>query len=441
MSGLFELSEFLTSDEYSITVSARDRGALAGRRTSLKVLKDNKLTAELVSRMRDEARVLARLRHPGMAHLFNLHSYRGRPVLEMEYLRGVSAAELMNQRHGPLPAEAALVIARTVSSALDAAYNRPVGPGEKPMRIVHRNVCLPNILLTVGGAVKLMDFIMAKGDYTDRLAISFVAPATTRGYPAPELAENNTRATAAGDVYSVGHVLYHLLTGSRLKLIGLGERHDDVADDALDHLVIKDLPADLAQRVVSLVRSMVRLDPSRRPQHREVVDSLGEILAHAQLSFDISRFAEEVITPMYEQREVVPPQLHPYWNEVNFLEDLQPDLPEMNDAVTPAIADKRMRKIVATPGWGARLGELQDLIVASGYRPFEPFLPTLDRALIPGWKVWEKKPAPLDICAALAIVAQTGAPEVLERARRLRKHTSEEVRHAATFVVSQYEDV
>ena len=145
MSGLFELTEFISTDDYSITVNARDIGALAGRRTSLKVLKDGQLTPELVRRMQDEARVLSRLRHPSMVHLFNLHSYRGRPVLEMEFLRGLSAATLIKAADKGLPTDVVLKIGRGVSGALDAAYNRPVGPGEQPMRIVHRNVSLPNI--------------------------------------------------------------------------------------------------------------------------------------------------------------------------------------------------------------------------------------------------------------------------------------------------------
>ncbi len=441
MSGLFELLEFTTSDDYSFTVNARDRGALAGRRTSLKVLKDGQLTPDMVSRMRDEARVLSRLRHPSMVHLFNLHSYRGRPVLEMEFLRGLSSAELISTHPNGLPAEVAIKVARGVSGALDAAYNRPVGPSDQPMRIVHRNVSLPNILVTVGGAVKLIDFIMAKGSFTDRMAISFVAPATARGYPAPELAENSARATEEVDVYSLGHVLHHLLTGTRMNLIGVEESHERDAASHLDNLVIGDLPADLAQRVITLVRRMISFQPTKRPTHREVVSELSDIIKHAGFGADLARFAEDVVAPQYADRELVPPSHHAQWREASFLEEQQPDIPDLDAAITPAIAEQRMRDIVKNNGWSKRIGEIQDLVIASGYRPDEPFLPVLDKALSPSWKFWERSPEADDICAALAMVVQSGSPEVLARARALLQHGSTDVRRAAEFVVAQYEDM
>ena len=440
MSGIFELIEFISSDDYSVTINARDKGALAGRRTSLKVLKDGQLTPELVSHMRDEARVLSRLRHPSMVHLFNLHSYRGRPVLEMEFLRGLSAANLIKTHTSGLPAEVALKIIRGVVGALEAAYNRPVGPSDEPMRIVHRNVSLPNILVTVGGAVKLMDFIMAKGSFTDRLAISFVAPATARGYPAPELAENSARATQEVDVYSVGHVLYHLLTGTRMNLIGVEEGHEKDSAKHLDDLVIDGLPADLAQRVITLIRNMIAFNPTDRPTHRDVLNELSEVIRHLGTGHDLSQFAEDVVIPLHSEREVTPPSHHPNWREVSFLESSQPDVPDLDESITPAIAEQRMRDIVKTVGWGKRLSEIQDLVIASGYRPHEPFLPTLEKAKSPTWKFWERAPQPADICAALAMVVQSGSPEVLERARALTQHASEDVRHAASFVVAQYED-
>jgi serine/threonine protein kinase len=309
------------------------------------------------------------------------------------------------------------------------------------MRIVHRNVSLPNILVTVGGAVKLIDFIMAKGSFTDRMAISFVAPATARGYPAPELAENSARATEEVDVYSLGHVLHHLLTGSRMNLIGVEESHDRDAALHLDNLVIGDLPADLAQRVITLVRRMVSFLPTKRPSHREVVSELSDIIKHAGFGADLARFAEDVVAPQYADRELVPPSHHPQWREASFLEEQQPDIPDLDDAITPAIAEQRMRDIVKSNGWSKRIGEIQDLVIASGYRPDEPFLPVLDKALSPSWKFWERPPEADDICAALAMVVQSGSPEVLARARALLKHGSTDVRRAAEFVVAQYEDM
>lgn len=439
MAGLFEIVEITSSDENAVVVSAKDRGALAGRRTTLKVLKEG-IAASISSRMRDEARVLSRLRHPAIVHLFGLHSYRGRPVLEMEFLRGLSGAQLVDAHPSGLPAEVVVGVGKTVASALDAAYHQPVGPGGQPMQIVHRNVSLPNLLVTVGGAVKVIDFIMAKGSYADRTAVSFVAPATSRGYPAPELQDPSSKVLPATDVYSLGHCLYHMASGRRMNLLPVEHLHESDAEKHLSSLVIKDLPADLGQRVVALIRRMVRFDASKRPSHREVATELSEIALHAQHPQDLASFGERVVMPAWEAREMLPSSHHPEWPEVAFLEELLPDIPDDVENLRPSDVEKRMRDAVKSPGWASRLDELQDLVVQAGHRPVEPFLPTLDRATIPAWKFWERPSPPADVCAALAMVVQSGDPQVLARAKALRGHRDADVRRAAEFVVAQFDE-
>ena len=94
---------------------------------------------EVVHRMRDEARLLGLLRHRHIVDVMDLTSIDGRTAIVMEYLEAVDFRTVSRELTEPgsrIPVRAALEAMAAVAGALDAAYNRPPIPGEKPLRVI-----------------------------------------------------------------------------------------------------------------------------------------------------------------------------------------------------------------------------------------------------------------------------------------------------------------
>jgi eukaryotic-like serine/threonine-protein kinase len=172
-----------------------------GRRVALKVLVPELADdARATSRFVREARATAKLTHPNVTRVYDFGRDGGVPYLVMELLEGETLADRLTG--GPLPPSEAARIGAAVADALDAAHRQG---------IVHRDVKPGNVLLTSAGEVKVMDFgIAAAADETHSTTGSGLYG--TAAYISPERAAGQA-ATPAADVYSLGAVLYELLTG------------------------------------------------------------------------------------------------------------------------------------------------------------------------------------------------------------------------------------
>jgi len=172
-----------------------------GRRVALKVLvqelaDDPRATRRFVR----EARATAKLTHPNVTRVYDFGRDGGLPYLVMELLEGDTLAERL--AGGPMPPAEAARIGAAVADALDAAHSQG---------IIHRDVKPSNVLLTPASEVKVMDFgIAAAADETHSTTGSGLYG--TAAYISPERAAGQA-ATPAADVYSLGAVLYELLTG------------------------------------------------------------------------------------------------------------------------------------------------------------------------------------------------------------------------------------
>jgi eukaryotic-like serine/threonine-protein kinase len=172
-----------------------------GRRVALKLLvQELAHDARATRRFVREARATAKLTHPNVTRVYDFGRDGGVPYLVMELLEGDTLADRL--AGGPLPPAEAARICAAVADALDAAHR----PG-----IVHRDVKPANVLLTPAGEVKVMDFgIAAAADETHSTTGSGLYG--TAAYISPERAAGQA-ATPAADLYSLGAVLYELLTG------------------------------------------------------------------------------------------------------------------------------------------------------------------------------------------------------------------------------------
>lgn len=176
------------------------------KRVAIKVLKRGMDTEEIVRRFQTERRILARLEHPNIAALFDAGTTPdGLPYFVMEYADGIPVDKYCDKH---LPSiEGRLELFQTICRAVHFAHQN---------LIVHRDLKPANILVTAGGAVKLLDFGIAKilnpEDPSERTRTGQQLRPMTPDYASPEQVQGKI-ITTASDVYTLGVLLYSLLAG------------------------------------------------------------------------------------------------------------------------------------------------------------------------------------------------------------------------------------
>ncbi len=150
-----------------------------------------------------EAETIARLRHPSVVQIYGLGEHEGRPYFEMEYIDGGSLAGRLTGT--PWAAEPAARLVAVLARAVGAAHQ---------LGIVHRDLKPANILLTADGEPKVSDFGLARSLASDVRLTQTGQLLGTPCYMAPEQAEAGALEVGpAADVYSLGAIVYELLTG------------------------------------------------------------------------------------------------------------------------------------------------------------------------------------------------------------------------------------
>jgi serine/threonine protein kinase/tetratricopeptide (TPR) repeat protein len=222
-------------------------------------------------RFRREAQAAAQLRHPNVATVFHFgETPTGRCFYAMELVDG-ETLEARVRRHGPLPVSVVLQIAEQVARALVAA---------EAHGLVHRDLKPSNVMVVAndadGLAVKVIDFGLAKAAAVtestvegDRRGFS-----GTPGFASPEqLAAGNASLDARSDIYSLGATLWYLLCG---KTPFAGRTLREVREQQARRLAVEQVaPAKVPTTLITLLRSMLEIDPAERPQSaRELLTEL-----------------------------------------------------------------------------------------------------------------------------------------------------------------------
>ena len=247
----------------------RARDTKLNREVALKILPDAFADdADRLARFKREAQLLASLNHPRIGAIHGIEETNRVHALVLEFIDGPTLADVI--AGGPVALDEALAIATQVADALEAAHEQG---------IVHRDLKPANIKLRPDGAVKVLDFGLAKAlepavafGTSATISPTITSPAMTQlgvilgtaAYMSPEQAKGRP-ADKRSDVWGFGCVLYEMLSGKR------PFEGDDISDTLAAVLRAEPdwtaLPASTPAHIRTLLRRCLQKDPRKRLPH------------------------------------------------------------------------------------------------------------------------------------------------------------------------------
>ena len=288
IAGRYELHELVGAGGMSNVFRAHDR--LLERSVAIKVLHEHYSADEdYVERFRREARSVAQLAHPNIVTVIDRGEEDGRQYIVFEYVEGENLKGLLS--HGALPVDEALRYGLQIAGALDFAHKRG---------LVHRDVKPQNVLLTEEGEPKVTDFGIARSVDVQSVTQSGTVVGTS-DYIAPEQARGE-QVDPRTDIYSLGVVLYELLTGE------VPYSGDNFVAVAMQHLhepvpSVLDQRRDVPVRLDLAVQRAMAKDPADRFESMEqLIDELD--LCYGELGSDDE--ATRIVRPPRRPRATRP---------------------------------------------------------------------------------------------------------------------------------------
>lgn len=445
MSGTFELQRVIAAGTYGTVCVATDTDT--GRTVALKVLHQRYVdNEEATRRARDEALLLSRLRHPCVVEGYGLRRIDGRPVAVLEYVEGASLEGVYNASSRLELAEV-VEIMRRMGSAVDAGYSAPVGPKGRPLRAVHGDLKPANVLLTIDGVLKIIDYGSAQSSLSGA-----VRSEGSAGYLAPERLRDTGRGIDIScDIYAIGATGYALMTGEHLPAFADVDQHHDSVAKALRGLSGAGPVAGLRH----LILAACAHHADARPRPDELVDRLLTLQRDHDLSDDLAdlggRGVPLVSTGLDDEMDEI-------WIEVAFLQNLGSDietaplrpyrelrLSDYTDGDTQRIgrrdrarlsgeSDELVRRFMEQSDWHERLGDLQKLLNSSSGWSAAPFV-DLVQAQASWWRRLAGGPSRDQLVAALRMLVDRAEPEVVAVVEPLCDHSDPHVAAAAEAVV------
>jgi serine/threonine-protein kinase len=269
LSERYRLEERIGQGGMAVVYSGVD--TVLRRRVAIKVLREHlAVDADFVQRFYTEAQHAAKLSHPNIVNIYDVGREGESYFIVMELVDGATLAEMI-EKDARLPEAVAIDFATQICSGLAFAHRQS---------LLHRDVKPANILVTKDDVVKLSDFGIARAVTTQTMTIT--APGMVMGsvfYVSPEQAQG-LDLTPASDLYSLGIVLYQMLSG-RLPYTG-----ESPVTVALKHVSnpIPSLDADdlsISPALAAIVRKLMQKDPADRfASAVEVAKALREAREH-----------------------------------------------------------------------------------------------------------------------------------------------------------------
>src|SRR5215211_4421040 len=231
-----------------------------GRRVAIKMLDDKHANDEqFVERFRREAKNAASLSHPNIVSIYDRGEAEGTYYIAMEFLDGRSLKELIVGR-GPAPIKVAIDYAREILAALAAAHKQG---------IVHRDIKPHNVLIGAEGRLKVTDFGIARSGASQMTEVGSIIG--TAQYLSPEQARG-APVDQTSDLYSVGVVLYEMLTG---QVPFTGETPLEIAMKHLSEVPRppSELRPEVPHDLDSIVLRALAKEPAERYQSADEMDA------------------------------------------------------------------------------------------------------------------------------------------------------------------------
>ena len=261
-----------------------------GRRVAIKILNERHANDDqFVERFRREAKNAAGLSHPNIVSIYDRGEAEGTYYIAMEFLDGRSLKELIVAR-GPAPVHVAIDYARKILDALRFAHRNG---------IVHRDIKPHNVIVDAEGRVKVTDFGIARAGTSQMTEVGSIIG--TAQYLSPEQAKG-APVDQTSDLYSVGIVLYELLTG-KVPFTG-----DSPVEIAMKHIsAIPEPPSSLRPDVpedldLIVLRALAKTPEDRYPSAEE----MDKDLARVAQGLSVSRETEEAATQILSRSQLTP---------------------------------------------------------------------------------------------------------------------------------------
>ena len=247
-----------------------------GNPIAVKVLKEEFLdNEELVRRFKNESKAISILSHPNIVKVYDVSVTDKLQYIVMEYVDGITLKEYLKQRGGALTWKETVHFATQVLSALQHAHSKG---------IIHRDIKPQNIMLLADGSIKMMDFGIARFSRAQSQTVSDKAIGSVH-YISPEQAKGD-RTDARTDIYSVGVMLYEMLSG-QLPFDGDGAVSIAIMQISDKAKPLAQVAPNVPEGLRQITEKAMEKDPDKRYQSaQEMLEAIEEFKRNPSARFE-----------------------------------------------------------------------------------------------------------------------------------------------------------